>query len=49
MYLDNLISDLETNIDELRKLIFLYMAINIKIISEYILFMELIKNRGIFV
>jgi hypothetical protein len=40
--------DLETNIDGLRKLISLYMAVNVEIISEYISFMELIKGGGAF-
>jgi hypothetical protein len=49
MYLDGLTLDLETNINGLRKLISLYIAINVKIILEYTLFIELIKGRGAFI
>ncbi len=48
-YLDSSTPDLETNINGLRKLITLYMAANVEIISEYTSFMELIKGRGAFV
>ena len=48
-YLDSLTLDLETNINRLRKLISLYIATNIKIISEYTSFMELIKGRSAFI
>jgi hypothetical protein len=46
MYLDSSTPDLETDINRLRKLISLYMAANVEIISEYTLFIELIKDRG---
>jgi hypothetical protein len=49
IYLDNSTPDLETNINRLRKLISLYITINIKIISKYISFIELIENKGAFI
>jgi hypothetical protein len=48
-YLDSSTLDLETNIDKLRKLISLYIATNVEIISEYTSFMESIKGGGAFV
>jgi hypothetical protein len=47
-YLDNSTLDLETNIDRLRKLILLYIAANVEVISEYTSFIELIEGRGAF-
>lgn len=48
-YLDGSTPDLETDIDGLRKLISLYMAANVEIISEHTSFMELIEGGGAFV
>ena len=48
-YLDGSTPDLETDIDRLRKLISLYMAANVEMISEHTSFMELIKGGGAFV
>jgi len=48
-YLDSSTPDLETNINRLRKLISLYIATNVEIISEYTLFMKLIKGRSAFI
>ncbi|KAG9228013.1 hypothetical protein BJ875DRAFT_390272, partial [Amylocarpus encephaloides] len=45
-YLDSSTLDLETNIDRLRKLISLYLATNVEIISEYTSFIVLIKGGG---
>jgi hypothetical protein len=47
--LDGSTPDLETDINGLRKLISLYMAANVKIISEHTLFMELIEGKVAFV
>ena len=48
-YLDSSTPDLKTDIDGLRKLISLYMAANVEIISEHTSFMELIEGGGAFV
>jgi hypothetical protein len=48
-YLDSSTPDLETNIDGLRKLISLYIATNVEIISEHTSFIELIKGRSAFI
>jgi len=48
-YLDSSTPDLETDIDGLRKLISLYMAANVEIISEHTSFMVLIEGWGAFV
>jgi hypothetical protein len=47
-YLDSSTPDLETDINRLRKLISLYIATNIEIISEYTSFIESIKGGGTF-
>ena len=48
-YLDSSTPDLETNVDGLRKLISLYIATNVEVISEHTSFIELIKGGGAFV
>jgi hypothetical protein len=48
-YLDGSTPGLETKIDGLRKLIYLYIAANVKVVSEHTSFMDLIEGRGAFV
>ena len=48
-YLDGSTPDLETEIDELRQLICLYIAANVEVVSEYASFMDLIEDGGAFV
>jgi hypothetical protein len=49
VYLDGSTPDLETEIDRLRKLICLYIAANVEVVSEHTSFMDLIKGGGAFV
>ncbi|KAN0117088.1 hypothetical protein V8E51_003065, partial [Hyaloscypha variabilis] len=48
-YLDSSTPDLETKIDGLRKLICLYIAANVDLVSEHTSFMDLIEGGGAFV
>ncbi|PMD40831.1 hypothetical protein L207DRAFT_459618 [Hyaloscypha variabilis F] len=48
-YLDSSTPDLGTEIDELRKLICLYIAANVEVVSEHNSFMDLIEGGGAFV
>jgi hypothetical protein len=49
VYLDSSTPDLKTKIDRLRKLICLYIAANVEVVSEHTSFMDLIEGRGAFV
>jgi hypothetical protein len=49
IYLDSSTLVLETKINELRKLIYLYIATNVEVVFEYTSFIDLIKGKGAFI